>query len=620
MLNYLGHTATFYKGDKLLVFGGENEHRAYLQDLIILDVKTATWTLPAVHGPVPRGRARHAAFIHDDKLFISGGVNGHSNHVLDDICYLDLKTFTWSKAYRFVDRFDHKVCVWNDRLYAFGGMNTHAEKVNELYWLDLKGAPVFNSVSAYDHWNSDMQHDAVSGHQFPNVVPSGHHGGTSGYVANTSSTHVNPATANVRPLPIAPGTVASVKFVHGAEIPRQAKGNHFHVFSSGSLLDFVTPALTKNTLAGCSLSALELENTRWQTLARGPEIYAKGYEWHYSVANEDGTKAWLIGCQVNPEPGVQSEEHHLSDIMEIDLRRYGLLGNILAKNQQPKPSTPTDRRSPQPSKGLGKDLAKLFDIPPEQGSGADFIITSLDDHEFGDEDTLMSGRNSRAESPNHRNWLDGSAATSRPIHVHRIILQARWPHFDRLWNSQMQEFHTKKMHVEEPYSVVRCFLHYLYTDSVHPEDVPDLDNVAGLLVLSHIYDIPDLRLLCVNRLLKEMDIEHACTIWHCAGTADEVWLRKRAASYCLKHWGRVVRTKGFLNLPRPSLIALNQEIDVEGRAVPSEELDPEPRYYNGWTGSRYRKDSATSMEMFNGAPIVDLMDSDDDADSEGMEM
>lgn len=108
----IGHTATLYQGDKLLVFGGENEHRTYLSDLIIFDLKTAHWIQPQVTGPLPKGRARHAAVLHEDKLFIIGGITGHDSYVLDDICYLDLKTYTWSRSWRFVPRFDHSAYIW----------------------------------------------------------------------------------------------------------------------------------------------------------------------------------------------------------------------------------------------------------------------------------------------------------------------------------------------------------------------------------------------------------------------------------------------------------------------------------------------------------------------------
>jgi len=128
------------------------------------------------------------------------------------------------------------------------------------------------------------------------------------------------------------------------------------------------------------------------------------------------------------------------------------------------------------------------------------------------------------------------------------------------------------MHIPEPYSAVRAFLYYLYTDTISGS-AATLDDVAGMLVMSNIYDMPRLRLLCVNRLGKELDVEHAAITWERAGTAGEEWLRRRAANFCMTHWGRVVRTKGFKNLPHSSLVELCEEIDGEGRVVSGEELE-----------------------------------------------
>jgi hypothetical protein len=265
--------------------------------------------------------------------------------------------------------------------------------------------------------------------------------------------------------------------------------------------------------------------------------------------------------------------------MEIDLRRYGFLGTTRANESltEARPSAST-RPIDQPSKGLGGDLSKLFNQPPETGSGTDFIITALA-RDAEEDDTLSSGLIRHDESSSNQNWLAADAPTSQPIHVHKLILQARWPHFARLYNAQMAEFHTKKMHIPEPYSVVRAFLYYLYTDNIHGTSemdsgaTTDLPDVAGLLVMSEIYNIPHLRLLCVNRLAQELDVEHACTIWYCSGLANEEWLRKRAGNFCFTHWGRVVRTQGFLRLPRTALVELSQEIDMEGRIVGGEELE-----------------------------------------------
>ena len=604
-LTLTGHTATLYHGDKLLVFGGENEHRTYLSDLIVFDLKTAHWTQPAVSGPIPKGRARHAAVLHEDKLFIIGGITGQNNYVLDDICFLDLKTYTWSKAWRFVGRFDHSAYIWGDRVWVFGGLSEDMDKISDLWWLDLKGSPEFDLKPQVGIFDRQTQGSRATGSPRPpyTMTPTSAAGTTSGYAANSRTAQVNPPSFQLKSYaPMAPGTISAIKFMSGPAIPSQGSGIHFHAYSSGTLLDFVTPAATI-TPRECSLSALDLNTLRWQKLAEGREIFKVGYRWHYCTINEDGTKAWLLGCPTDPaatDLGPNGYEEYLSDIMEIDLRRYGFLGNNLAPEPRTE-SQPSALRRPvdQPSKGLGGDLAKLFNQPPESGSGCDFIITALAPESESDDEVLM-------RSDDQNTWLAPDTPTSEPIHVHKLILQARWPHFARLYNAQMAEFHTKKMHIPEPYSVVKAFLYYLYTDSIH--GTPDMESgattelsdVAGLLVMSNIYNIPHLRLLTVNRLARELDVEHACTIWYAAGLASEEWLRKRAGTFCFTHWGRVVRTQGFLKLPRSALVELSQEIDMEGRIVGGEELE--------WGERKVSVGSVEGMEQSEG---------DED---EGMEM
>ncbi|KAK9771060.1 putative BTB domain-containing protein [Seiridium cardinale] len=609
----MGHTATLYQGDKLLVFGGENEHRTYLSDLIIFDLKTAHWTQPQVTGPVPKGRARHAAVLHEDKLFIVGGITGRDNYVLDDICYLDLKTYTWSKSWRFVGRFDHSAHIWNDKVWVFGGLSEDMDKIGDLWWLDLKGSPAFESPpqigTADRHPASSRVTDSP---RSPYLMSGTGVIGASGYAANSRTAQVSTPSFQLKTYaPMAPGTISALKFVSGQNVPSQGSGVHYHLYSSGTLLDFVTPAAMISS-KDCSLSALDLGSLRWQKLADGREIFKPGYRWHYCTMNEDGTKAWLLGCpqEVAGDMGSTGFEEYLSDIMEIDLRRYGFLGNN-ASEPRPELSRPLSHRVPErPSKGLGQDLAKLFNQPPESGSGTDFVITALAG-EYEDDDMMSSGHIRTGES--EQNWLAPDAPTSPPIHVHKLILQARWPHFARLYNAQMAEFHTKKMYIPEPYSVVKAFLYYLYTDSIHADDgVTDLSDVAGLLVMSNIYNIPHLRLLCVNRLSKELDVVHACIIWYCAGLANEEWLRKRAAAFCLTNWGRIVRTAGFLKLPRPALVELSQEIDTEGRVIGGEELEYVDGVHGRYDNCMSRKDSVSSDR-------TQALPSDVD-DSEGMDL
>lgn len=620
-----GHTACLWQGSKLLIYGGENEHREYLSDVVIFDLQTAHWTQPDIRGPVPKGRARHAAAVYDEKLYVVGGLAGSETYTLDEICYLDLKTWTWSRSWSFVGRFDHSTWIWGGRIWVFGGLGQDMERTGELWWLDLKSSPAFKSVPVQGVSDSPnpMERTGPSPRsQFAQFNQPQHIvTGSSGYTANSSSVQVR--ASSIVPKPVAPGAMSSVKFVSGPNVPSQALGTHFHVYSSGALLDFVTPAGTIRP-SECNLSALELDALQWQKLAEGPEIFDPAYRWHYCAMNEDGTKAWLLGCATeSPENGAGAFEEYLSDVLPLDLRRFGLLGNDLT----PEPSTEkskmpaSDTHAVSSLSSLGADLASMFEQTLDSANGSDFVITGERDEHLDDDFRSSSSASHNMEEARH---FSSSATAPAPIHVHKLILQARWPHFNRLYASQMAEFQTKKMHIPEPYAVVRAFIYYLYTDSIsnHPKHCADLGDVAGLLVMANVYDMPRLRLLCIHRLSRELDVEHAAVVWERAGTAGEEWLRRRAANYCLTHWGRVVRTEGFRRLSRQSMMDLCEVIDVEGRVVGGEELEiigglGGGKFGVGGSGRDLSKGrGGTAREMI----VVDDAEEAEVDDDEGMEI
>ncbi|KAI1947214.1 hypothetical protein LOZ57_003453 [Ophidiomyces ophidiicola] len=605
----MGHTATLYENDKLIVFGGENERQEYLSDVVILDLNSSTWTSPEIRGPVPRGRARHAAVIYEDKLFVIGGVTGETNYILDEICYLDLRTWTWSRTWSFVARFDHTAWVWGDRLWVFGGLGIDMERGTDLWWLDLKGSPSFMGPLASSQgtvgspaipdrmaYSPDMQFSSSS--QIS--------GRPNGYAPNSSSVQVRSLG---RRRANAPGAIASVKFHSGPFTPVLLSGTHFHVFTSGVLLDLVTPSDTVRSWE-CNLSSLELDTLRWQRLADGPEIFNSGHRWHYCTVNENGTKAWLLGCNINPNnaPGM-GDENHLSEVLPIDLEQYGILGNESSNQiRASSDGLPSSQLS-----GLGAELATVFDQPPQSGSGTDFAITAdCDDPDYNSEE-----EHSLISNPSHPTptFLSSDANTSAPIHVHRIILQARWPHFKRLYAAQMAEFHTNRMHIPEPYKVVRAFLYFLYTDSIacHPDFCPDISEVAGMLVMANLYDMPRLRLLCVYRLSRELAVENAAIVWERAGRTNEEWLKRRAAAFCMANWGRIVRTEGFRNLNRQSLMELCEVVDMEGRVVGGHELE----FAAGWGNERYDLNGDVKRSR---APPAGESDEIEGEEDDGMEL
>ncbi|CAN9332780.1 unnamed protein product [Alternaria sp. RS040] len=596
----MGHTACLWQGNKLLVFGGENEHRQHLADVIVFDLKTAHWTQPELHGSIPRGRARHSAVIYDDKLYISGGQTGHDS-VLDDICYLDLKTWTWSRTWKFVPRYDHASWIWNGRIWIFGGINDDMEKNNEIWWLDLRGSPEFDHAMKYGTGDRQL---ISSRHRYP-VPASGQLAtGSTGYTANSSVQSYHGMGSSRSPY-VAPGSISSLRFHSSPNLPSQAAGTHFHIFSSGCMLDFVTPAeLSCET----SLSSLELDTLRWQKLADGKDLYSPNYRWHYCTTNPEGTHAWLLGSPIESANDGNHNGEYLSDVLAIDLRKYGILGNELASDTRSKMMPSSDANVSSHLTGIGADLSLTFDQPPESGSGADFIITAdPDDDDYVDVATPDPNGSSTAVSP-----------VSRPIHVHKLILHARWPHFARLWSAQMAEFHSKKMHIPEPYSAVRAFLFYLYTDSIapNPQNGPSLNDVAGMLVMSNIYDMPRLRLLCVNRLGRELDIEHAATIWERAATAGEDWLKQRAATFCMQNFGRIVRTAGYRSLSPASLIELSCEATPEARVVGGEDLDLLSQLTGRSFGGSNRKRSLGSAGVLTAGED----DGEDEVEDDGMDV
>lgn len=595
----------------MIVFGGENEHREYLSDIVIYDITTSHWHQPEVRGPIPKGRARHAATVFEDKLYITGGLSGPDNFTSDEICFFDLKTYTWSRSWTLVPRYDHSAWVWGGKLWVFGGLDPDMERAGDLWSLDIQHNPAFRSVPSIGRSESP---EARRSGPSPRSNHSHQHNtatGSSGYAANSSSVQRGSLFG---PKVTAPGSISNIKFVSGPDVPVPAAGTHYHAYSSNALLDFTTPASMLRS-SDCTLSALDLSTGQWQKLAFGPEIFDTSYRWHYCVVNEDSTKAWFLGCpaEVSGE-GHGSAEEYLSDILPLDLTRYGLLGNTTAArlSAQNNSTFEMETMEEQSSGSLGADLGAMFD--QKNSAGSDFVVTALKSDDEGISESV-------GDEPSTSDLNDQSNSSSAPIHVHRIILQSRWPHFRRIWHSEMVEFHTKKLRIPEPYSVVRAFLYYLYTDSIawHPEYCKDLNDVAGMLVMSQMYGMNKLRLLCLNRLSRELDAEHAAVIWERAGEAQDEWLQKRASVFCLTHWGRVVRTQGFRQLNHESMTALCEVVDIEGRVVGGEELEA----IGGLGGSKLgptviANDGARRRAASQAGTVAD--EENDGQDDEGMEL
>jgi len=617
--------------------------------MVIFDLTTAHWTCPELGGPKPRGRSRHAAIIHDDKLFITGGMSSPDDTILNDVCYLDLKTMTWSRSWQFVPRYDHSTFIHNGKLWVSGGMTEEMKRTGELWWLNIEG-PAFHGVVAVETSTDDELEDEEEvdiprpttflNYDSRSSLRPMHLNTHSSLTIPVESRRPNWNESNHesreshmwtsiqrRTLPPAPGTISFLNFVTGPNVPAQNAGYHFHVFSSGCLLDFATviPSSPIHSL-DTSLSSLDLDTFSWQRLMDGKDLFKPNYGWQYCCLDEAGINAWLLGCPmpVNQTRQDNDLEETLSSVLRIDLRKIGLLGNKLANefskqgtSHLPRSDSGSIKSTPASLLGIGADLSRVFDTLPDSGSGTDFIITAEVDDLLPRNTSMDHDTDTLEDSPAPDPQVK-SRTISKPIHVHRFLMSIRWPHFDRLFNSQMAEYQQMKLHIPEPYSSVRAFLYYLYTDSISScptsstsstssteagivDSLPSVRDVAGMLVMSNLYAMPRLQHICINHLVKSLDIEHAALIFEHASIAQEGWLKKRAAAFCLTNWGRIVRTDAFKRLKRDTLLELCEEVDFEGRIVGAvEDVESGFPVANSATFSSNRSSSAIQNNTVRG--------------------
>ncbi|KAK9476787.1 hypothetical protein V1514DRAFT_284491 [Lipomyces japonicus] len=520
-----GHTATYWKDGKLIVFGGENDRGQYPNEVYIYDLRNNEWSCPEVRGLLPEGRSRHSACLSEctNRLYFSGGHQGQL--VFDDIFCLDLETWTWSDRKQCVARYDHATTVFDDKIWVFGGLTEEMDRPSETLWFDLR-----NSAVATIKFETEVDDDSQDS-------------------IGASSRRGSPTTD---------------------------MGTHFYAFCGSVVVHFATHGhaiLNTDT----SISSFELRDLRWRTLADGSNDIFSGYVWSYIALS--GTTAYLLGFQ----RGNEGEELGcLSSVLPIELKYYG----IVPKQK----STNSLELEPE---SLNADMQALFN----DKESSDFIITAVPDdyeseNEVQDED---------AHSP----------AVSEPIFVHSLVLLARWPHFRRLANSRMREFHRKKMHIPETHSTVKALVQYLYSDTI--DNSVSISVISKVLVLSNMYALPRLRDICVARIQDGFNYHNAVIIWECAKIAQEEVLRVSAARFCFKHWGRVVRTKAFQKLSKNAMLELCAEVDERGHVVSEWNFDLQR--------SRSRSGLASVVAARNGgsrrsarAESVMIVDSESESD------
>ncbi|KAJ8610258.1 hypothetical protein MRB53_038661 [Persea americana] len=270
-----GHTATLWQGHKVLVFGGTNEHGKYWSDLIVFDIDTARWEKPRLHGEHPQGRARHSAVICEEKLFIIGGVNGsNSEHVLEDFCYLDLKTWEWSPVSKCVPCSNHISWVHEGEIWCLKLSAREAKYTEHIWMLDWRQA----AVRILEETNTGSSH-AESQTTL-----------SLGSATSTERACESSATADGAPL-----SITTSLYAHSSE----------------GLFRFVVGHIDERDLATVRSSLLNLNDMEWKDVGEYQEVQS-GYRWRYCAMSPSGTEAWLLGSSMeSPSQDEGADVHEM---------------------------------------------------------------------------------------------------------------------------------------------------------------------------------------------------------------------------------------------------------------------------------------------------------------------
>jgi N-acetylneuraminic acid mutarotase len=555
------HSATLWNDTKLVIFGGSSEDdETYHNDIAILDSTTMTWEYPTTFGTRPRGRIRHSATIHNNKLYITGGIfssndninnsnsnnnNSNNNNIdnsndndsnntsnnnnnnatttsgsrksgqcqsaySDSLVTLDLTTWIWQDPIPFVRRSQHITFVYHDRLYLFGGLQEDMTRSNYLSFINLSTPSPYPSAVTHIDIHSPMA----------------------------------PSLTSQRFLQICGDQLVVVVTPSISQLTSHSNTNDTNLLSNNN-----TPSTGGNPSNSTGVWTLSLESLEWQCRRLGS---LGACHWHSFAMAEHGTHFYLFGTEED------MPDEYYSKMMCLDLTELGIVC--------------------EPPPQLGMDLVNLLQMDVIK---PDFTLYSNVDH--------------------------------AAVPVHRLVLLARWPYFSTMaaeWKEHQADTLTL------PYSTLalRGFVHYLYRDAIQNTDVCDL------LAIAYDYSMARLLALCTRRLASAIHVNSVSKIYHAAKQTKQHGLQHQALQYLFDHFGAVSHSDGFRQLPRHLFLEILDEMPRDAAIVAHPSVVAgshllKHSYSNG-SGARYAMDHDDDDDDED--EEIDT-DEDDDDDDDAME-
>ncbi|KAF9180006.1 hypothetical protein BGZ50_006512 [Haplosporangium sp. Z 11] len=493
---------------KLYLFGGGGH---VTNDLHVLDLVTLNWDcVLAKDGVPPTKRYGHTAVLWNHHIIIFGGSNEFYEY-RDDVIVFSLKTKTWFRPEirgEVPARYLHTATVYRNKMYVYGGFAKNSKCTYVLEEMRILNLDTWTWSEAYAVPGRYNHSASLVGSKLWIYAGKDVSGNT---VSDLHS--IDLTTLRVLPHTGISGKVVLLKSQHFSE----SIGNQLIVFGK-----------YPNEATGTSLYGLwimDLDQLEWRKL-------------DIDQCLEDGV--WNYFTIVSKKPQHQRKlepsSPQLSDCMDIVPSSGGYNSSLDFDDNTSAPSLiflgNTEQDRPQPYDhfrdvlSINMECLGVFQIPPSTLQSHMGLM--LNNEEFSDF-TIVA---------------QGSGAGSK-IHVHRLVLSSRWPHFKNMHASGMVETTRGSMVLPEPYAVVYAFLLFLYTDTV---DI-DLEYtvVCDVMVMANMYLLERLKKLCASILHRHhLHIDTCVRIFQAASVSQEHGLKKLSQEFIFRHCGAVMKTEDWL--------------------------------------------------------------------------
>ncbi|KAG5356416.1 hypothetical protein CJU89_6156 [Yarrowia sp. B02] len=144
-----------------------------------------------------------------------------------------------------------------------------------------------------------------------------------------------------------------------------------------------------------------------------------------------------------------------------------------------------------------------------------------------------------------------------PIPVHSLVFKASLPFFAAMMDSQMAESSKMEMEVPYPHSWVEALVSFFYGE---PFEVA-YEQATGLLVLSDVYDVPELRRLAMARIkAEELDVPKCLSGWKHAFEAQDEEMRAFFAAFARRKLDEMDRSGMLRDLSQEEAVELMLDV------------------------------------------------------------